>query len=125
MMNHLFTYVLAMKENIAGLSVVERTQCNRCVEDDGHCIENSEFVVKFENGVTLRKQTEIDQIEQVNDEICSECWITYEVLAQPDHLTIAPSRKTFTNRCQEAFWLKINQVQAGTHPNCSDQCEEK
>ncbi|QMV16455.1 hypothetical protein [Vibrio spartinae] len=117
MMNHLFTYVLAMKKNIVGLSVVEKTQYDSCVEDDDDFIESSEFVVRFDNGVILRKQTEVDQIAPVNDEICSECWITYEVLSQPDSLTITPNRKSFTNQCQEDFWLKINQVQASTHHN--------
>ncbi|SHE69086.1 hypothetical protein [Vibrio gazogenes] len=115
MMNNLFTYVLAMKENIAGLSVLEETRHDNRVEDDGHIIENSELVVRFENGVILRKQTEVDQTEPVNDEICAECWITYEVLSQPEHVTITPNRKSFTNQCQENFWLKINQTQTSTH----------
>lgn len=113
-MNNLFTYILAMEENLVGLSVIETTLYDYSVEEVDTFIESSELVVKFENGVTLRKQTEVEQIEQVNDIICSECWITYQVLCQPDNLTITPNRKFFTNQCQEAFWLKINKVQTSS-----------
>lgn len=111
-MNNLFTYVLAVKEHIVGLSVLETTQHGSCIEDDDTFIESRELVVRFENGVTLRKQTEVDHTELVSDALCSECWISYEIIAQPDSLSITPNQKSFTNQCQEDFWLKMSKVQA-------------
>lgn len=112
LLNSLFNYVLALEENVAGLSIIETVSDNSCVEDDGVVIEINELVVTFENGVMLKKQTERDHIAQINDEVCSECWITYEVLAQPKGVNVVPNRKNFTNHCQEVFWLKMNKVQA-------------
>lgn len=109
-MNHLFTYVAALKEQKAGISIIEQVQDEYTAEDDGVTIENSQLLVKFKNGVMLRKQMEREYGEQSNHTVCPECWIAYEVLSQPENLNVTPKKKSFTNACQESFWLKINKA---------------
>ncbi|WP_298445325.1 hypothetical protein [uncultured Ferrimonas sp.] len=113
-MNNLFTYILAMKEEPEGLSIVEKLCNNQISEEDGVLVENSELFVKFNNGVAVRKLTEQDLSEHITDSVCEECWISYEVIEQPNHLNIVPQRKNFSNQCQESFWLKMNQAQLST-----------
>jgi len=113
-MNNLFTYILALKESISGLTIIEQVSNENNIEEDGVLIEKNEVIVKFDNGVTLRKQIEYDHIGTMSDEVCSEYWIDYDVISQPENVRITPNKKSFTNECQEIFWLKINQVQAST-----------
>ncbi|WNJ97212.1 hypothetical protein RND59_18580 [Vibrio ruber] len=113
-MNHLFTYVSAVKNAPHELSIIEKVEHTSRCEADGIVTESCELVIKFDNGVTLRKCTEQDFSDDVTAAVCAECWISYEVIEQPDNLAVMPKRKSFTNPCQEAFWLEINKVQFNT-----------
>lgn len=113
-MNNLFTYISAMKEEHDGLSIVSKVLNKQTFEEDGILMENSELFVKFNNGVAVRKLTELELSGHITDAVCEECWISYEVTEQPSALNIAPKKKNFTNQCQELFWLKINKVQSIT-----------
>jgi len=73
-------------------------------------IENSELVVTFIDGVTVKQSIELEDNINASDMICAECWISYEVAPDPEGLNISPKRKHFINRYQEIFWLKINAV---------------
>lgn len=111
-MTNLFTYIFALKEPVVGLSVLDRAVKETvCMEDD-LVINSSELIVTFANGVRLKRHVEHDQLESSSD-VCSECWITYEIVSRPEDLVIAPDKKSFTNQCQESFWLKMNKIQAG------------
>ena len=109
-MNNLFTYISAMKEESDGLSIVEKLFNKQTSDEDGILMENSELLVKFNNGVAVRKLTERELSGHITDAVCEECWISYEVTEQPSNLNIVPKTKNFANQCQESFWLKINRV---------------
>ncbi|MGF1725352.1 hypothetical protein [Photobacterium nomapromontoriensis] len=113
-MNNLFTYISAMKEEPDGLSIVEKVLNKQSVEENGTLMENSELLVKFDNGVAVRKRTERELSGYITESVCEECWISYDVIEQPSTLNIAPQKKNFTNQCQESFWLKINKVHSST-----------
>lgn len=113
-MNNLFTYVSAMKEELDGLSIIERVHTQQTTEEDGLLIEHSELLVTFNNGVGVRKLTERELSDHDSDTVCEECWISYEVTEQPITLNITPKKKHFTNQCQESFWLQINKAQICT-----------
>ncbi|MEZ8410788.1 hypothetical protein VHE8714_03402 [Vibrio splendidus] len=113
-MNNLFTYISAMKNEPDGLSIVEKVINKQTSEEDGILMENSDLFVKFNNGVAIKKLTERELSGHVTGAVCEECWISYEVTEQPSALNIAPKKKNFTNQCQESFWLKINKVQSST-----------
>lgn len=113
-MNSLFTYVLALKEKVNGVSVLEQEFHQSTAVDGDIMIEKSELVVKFENGVTLKNQVERDQTNKYSEQACSECWISYEIIFQPAEMEITPKKKIFTNQCQESFWIKINKMQSST-----------
>ena len=80
-MNNLFAYVSAMKDEAPSGLIAEKALSEKSFEEDGILTESSEF------------------------------WISYEVVAEPKGLNVRPKRKGFINKCQESFWLKINQVQ--------------
>ncbi|MFQ6370594.1 hypothetical protein [Shewanella sp. YIC-542] len=111
-MNHLFTYALALEDAQNGPAIAAQTASETYSEDDGVVIEHHEWVVEFANGVTLQKQLERDHIDVADDQVCEECWISYRIIAKPEHLHITPMVKNFTNHCQEAFWLKLHKTQA-------------
>lgn len=51
-------------------------------------------------------QLELD--EEPSPQLCPECWISYRVVTSP--IPITPVRKLFHNPCQEACWLKMQQI---------------
>lgn len=110
-MNNLFTYILAMNEGSGCLTFAEETNRAQTLEEDGIVTESSELTAKFINGVTIRKLTELESSAHFSEAVCEECWISYEVIEQPNTINIKPKKESFTNKCQEAFWLKIKKVQ--------------
>ncbi len=79
-MNNLFTYVSALKEESPGLCIVEKVLLDNSFEDEGILITSTELTVKFENGVTLKQQIEFEGNDNPTDMVCSECWISYEII---------------------------------------------
>ncbi|MEJ2765266.1 hypothetical protein VV869_15000 [Photobacterium sp. MCCC 1A19761] len=115
-MNNLSTYVSALKGKETKVAIVEHQFTQHQCEEGGVTIDSVEHIVTFSNGVTLAMRQEFDHpdtfSEGVPEGICAECWITYEITDNLQYLPIRPRKKSFTNRCQEAFWLKINEVRA-------------
>lgn len=110
-MNHLFTYVSALSEAADGLSIVNTVLTESSSEEHGAFVERSELIVYFDNGVQLKKETERDHADTLSDDVCNECWISYNIICQPESLNVTPVSKVFSSPCQESFWLKINKIQ--------------
>jgi len=113
-MNNLFSYVSALKESDPLLPITAQRTADNSYTDDGVEISSSEVITEFANGVTLKQQIEFDSSEQPYKQVCAECWISYEVLFEPENVTVRPKKKSFINSCQESFWLKINKSQLST-----------
>ncbi|MDW6002250.1 hypothetical protein [Vibrio mangrovi] len=112
-MNQLFTYISAIRQE-SGALIAGQQLYQDVTEEDGVLVENSELIVTFHNGVIMKQSIESEHQEEPTDLACAECWISYEIISEPEGLRITPKRKTFINTCQEAFWLKINAVQSAT-----------
>lgn len=110
-MNQLVTYISAIKTGIPDRLISERQIKEDNLLDDGIVTTCREQTISFVNGVTIRQSMEIDQDVGHHRAACPECWISYEVVSAPPGLDISPKRKVFANKCQEAFWLKINAIQ--------------
>jgi hypothetical protein len=103
-MHTLFTYISAIHEQNATVSVVNKsTKTNSYIDDEIEICE-AEITYNFDNGVVVQHKTERDNVP--SDLVCAECWISYEVIEAAQQ-KITPLRKTFSNTCQEAFWLKM------------------
>ena len=102
-MTSLFDYIAAVKSQPSPVSIstVERNSVNA---SDG---PEEESWYRFTNGALIRQQVEFDEPVD-DDQVCQECWISYEVMEQPQSADITPRKKSFTNRCQETFWIKMN-----------------
>ncbi|MZI95662.1 hypothetical protein F9817_20990 [Vibrio sp. CAIM 722] len=104
-MTSLFDYIAAVKSQPS--SVFISTVEHNTVDDSDGDVPEEESWYRFTNGALIRQQVEFD--EPVNDDqVCQECWISYEVMEQPQSADITPRKKIFTNRCQETFWIKMN-----------------
>lgn len=112
-MNNLFTYVAAIKGEAVGLELISQESVDNSYEDQSIAVDCKESLFHFSNGVTIRYCTESEEFE-ANELICPECWISYEVISESSSIQVHPKRKTFTNRCQESFWFKINKQQSGS-----------
>ncbi|BAJ01938.1 hypothetical protein [Shewanella violacea] len=103
-MNSLFTYIKAIKDQKAKVSIViKHAKTSRYTDGD---IEVSEKETRYhyDNGVVI--QCKIERDNSPSEGVCEECWISYEVINSGQQ-SIRPSRKTFINTCQETFWLKM------------------
>ncbi|WP_417760505.1 hypothetical protein [Shewanella sp.] len=83
------------------------------ISDDWSVLERIERTVVFADGAIIRQVTEVETETDgaAADNICGDDWISYQVLQQPPQANITPLQKQFTNRCQQAFWLKIQVAQ--------------
>lgn len=111
-MNQLITYVSALKDKQSSQSIVEIAERDTSFTDGDTLIHGRERLITFANGVVLKQQIEFDECSnsQSTQAVCSECWISYQIIFQPEFLSIQPKKKQFINRCQEAFWLRINKA---------------
>jgi hypothetical protein len=109
-MNNLHTYIAATKGELNGVKLEASESFDKSYTDQGIVVNCIESVFHFNNGVVMKCCNEADMLEE-NEQICAECWISYEVISESDDTHICPQRKTFLNHCQEAFWLKINTQQ--------------
>lgn len=103
-MKNLYTYICAIGEKSAKLSLLSEDAKLHEYIDDGILITNLEKTYYFDNGVVLKYQCETDNI--LSEDVCQECWINYEIL-DANGIDISPMQKNFYNSCQEAFWLKV------------------
>ncbi|WP_305405486.1 hypothetical protein [Photobacterium leiognathi] len=108
-MNDLITYILAFNTNDSFI-IDRKIQQHTYLEDDVE-IHHTEERATFSNGAVMLKTTEFDEtLDILNDSICPECWINYEIITQPQGEVISPKKKIFTSRCQESFWLKLQKT---------------
>ena len=111
-MNNLSIYALAMNSYNTDLLIINDISHSYKYHENGVVVQTDERIVTFSNLVTIKVQHEFDQLDTVIDGICPECWITYEIISNPENVQITPVKKTFISRCQEAFWLKLNVIRA-------------
>ncbi|MFM4910282.1 hypothetical protein ACKKBH_18485 [Aeromonas dhakensis] len=106
-MNDLVTYIRAIHRQ-AGPAILVRQQSEQHSEQDesGTLTHHRQTHYWFANGVVICHQLELD--EEPSPQVCPECWISYRVVASP--IPITPERKLFHNPCQEAFWLKMQEI---------------
>ena len=107
-MHHLFTYVRAINQAHETDFLLSKTSEDCSYDDDGVTVTCSESLFTFANGVVIKKSTEIAHDDLPDEGVCKEHWVRYEVAKAPCDLAISPRVKSFTNLCQEAFWLKMN-----------------
>lgn len=79
--------------------------------DQGIEVRQEVAVYRFADGAVIRRTVEQDSFP--SDLACTECWITYEVLAHGDSGSpIHPVRQVFENACRESFWLAYHTTPA-------------
>ena len=108
-MNSLYRYlhVIAYQEQEGLPSVVKVSSADHSYEDAGTNVTCTASRYEFSDGAIICCTEESDDDE--NDALCAEYWLTYRVLEHPEKV-IEPATKQFTNRCQQAFWLKMQAV---------------
>jgi len=109
-MHRLSTYIRVINQIPDRVSVVEENCTESSYLDDGVQIFERETVYQFDNGVEVIQKLEWDSANTENsnnhDTACVDFWLSYEV-SKSNGCAIEPAIKQFHNRCQEAFWLKI------------------
>lgn len=103
-MNRLYTYLCNIHALPSTVCTVRKTENIEKSTDGDNLTEECETIYEFNNGVKILCKTESDTFQ--SDDICCECWISYEVVHDGGYL-IHPLKKQFYNRCQEKFWMKM------------------
>ncbi|EME1464172.1 MULTISPECIES: hypothetical protein [Serratia] len=86
------------------MRVINKTENVERFFDEEKVIEEREILYQFSNGVIILCKMESDTFQA--DELCRECWISYEVVHGGCH-AVPPRKKQLYNRCQEACWVKM------------------
>ncbi|MGE6435474.1 hypothetical protein [Shewanella baltica] len=107
-MQQLASYILAIHGYPSLVSVVNQSSKSHSYQDDDLTIHEVETLYHFDNGVVICQQTEQDQLmlETASDSVCEDYWINYRVIASSG-IVISPQQKSFSNLCQQGFWLKM------------------
>ncbi|MGI2209959.1 hypothetical protein ACROAD_17125 [Shewanella baltica] len=107
-MQQLASYILAIHGYPSLVSIVSQSSKNHSYQDNDLDIHEVEMLYHFDNGVVICQQTEQDQlmIEAASDSVCEDYWINYRVIASSG-IVISPQQKSFSNLCQQGFWLKM------------------
>ena len=108
-MSNLCTYILTTKGEQTELKLELYESFDKSYTDQGIEVNCIELMFYFSNGVVLKYVNESGSIEE-HEQLCAECWISYEVVFEPAGICISPIKKSFINQCQEAFWLKMNKL---------------
>lgn len=106
-MQHLAQYVGAIyqPQQHSSLQIIRHETLHNTHHDDGLDIQTSSEQFYFSNGSIIQKDTEQDSLP-VEVEACSECWIQYQVLQQPQDTHITPAKIQFNSHCREQYWVK-------------------
>ncbi|MGV3001716.1 hypothetical protein [Vibrio sp.] len=89
---------------------IVHTETTMCI-DDGITTERTITSFKFSDGVVISKEVEFDHLpEEEPQNVCPEYWLSYQVITNPNSIQIKPFKKTFSNLCQQSFWLKMTNV---------------
>lgn len=107
-MNQLFTYIEAINGVDEKVRIVNKVITNNSYNDQGITVTSFESLLSFSNGVILKHCIEFDELPP-SSEVCAEYWISYEVIDSSTE-SVSPMKKTFINKCQESFWLKIQKM---------------
>lgn len=108
LMQQLANYILAIQGYPSQVSVISQSRKNHTYQDNGVNIHDCEIVYTFNNGVMIYQQTEQDEhaMTPASDSICDDFWINYRVI-KVNEVDITPRQKSFSNLCQQRFWLKM------------------
>lgn len=109
-MEQLFSYISAIEGGASPVRLVDTV--DRLVDHSDELAEVrvKESLYRFSNGVELLYRREQEQ-RQSADQLCAECWISYRVLNNRG-FAISPNQKSFSNPCQQRFWLKMQAAQS-------------
>lgn len=111
-MDALFHYIQAINAHDSGALISESQVSHEQSEDEWSTMVRTTQTVRFANGAVVQKIQETEQAVSPNpDVVCADCWLSYEVLSDPDEGQIRPRQKQFSNLCQQAFWLKVQAAQ--------------
>ncbi len=117
-MDNLFTYIAAIKGHSSDVVIATQETHSHQYIDDGVEVNEEQTSYVFNNGVVLQYRSEKDSLngtpEHTADNVCEECWISYQIV-ESDVYAIRPMKKVFNNKCQEAFWVKIQREQQLAH----------
>ena len=106
-MKHLAAYAATILNQAGTAQILEYTVEESRWQDQGFAVWQQITTYVFDDGAIIRRTVEQDDFP--SDAVCAECWIRYEVLADPaSQIHVTPRDKTFDNRCREAFWLKYH-----------------
>jgi hypothetical protein len=106
-MNNLCTYIATTKGDVNSVTLESSRSFDKSYIDHDIVVSCIESIFHFTNGVVMKFCSESD-LTEANEQVCPECWISYEIISETGDTQISPKRKTFINQCQETFWLKIN-----------------
>ncbi len=110
-MDELSTYIRAIHQRNPSLTVRSQDTAKNSYQDGDIEVNKVETLFTFDNGVVLcysveRDDASLDSSNGVNQLVCEECWISYEVIDGAEQV-IRPRRKIFYNACQEKFYIKL------------------
>ncbi|AUD58801.1 hypothetical protein AYJ58_04545 [Shewanella sp. Pdp11] len=107
-MQQLASYILSIHGYPSLVSVVNQSSKSHSYQDNDLTIHEVETLYHFDNGVVICQQTEQDQLmlETTSDNVCEDYWINYRVIVSSG-IVISPQQKSFSNLCQQGFWLKM------------------
>ena len=107
----LVEYVAAIEGLASAKQIINRTTPE--IEQLDESLSSEEQSFYFADGAVISRQSEVDSDDnEFNDQMCKEVWIRYQVKIHPSINTIHPAQKSFTNRCQQSFWIKMQRQQA-------------
>lgn len=106
-MQSLASYILAIQGYPSPVSVVSHTQKQHSYRDDNAEICESLTLYHFDNGVVVSLLSEQDTQADESDAVCADYWLSYRVVTAD--MAISPQQKSFSNLCQQGFWLKMQQ----------------
>lgn len=106
-MQSLASYILAIEGFPSPVSVVSHTQEQHSYRDDNAEICESLTLYHFDNGVVVSLLSEQDKQVDESDMVCADYWLSYRVVTA--NIAISPPQKSFSNICQQRFWLKMQQ----------------
>ncbi|ABK46612.1 conserved hypothetical protein [Shewanella sp. ANA-3] len=106
-MQQLASYIRAIQGYPSPVSVISHSQEQHSYRDDNAEICESLTLYHFDNGVVVSLLSEQDTQTDESDTVCADYWLSYRVVTAD--MAISPQQKSFSNLCQQRFWLKMQQ----------------
>ncbi|TKB49806.1 hypothetical protein FCL40_06505 [Ferrimonas sediminicola] len=111
-MHRLSSYIRAIQCGSGVVSLTGQVETLADHRDELAQVQVRECRYRFSNGVQLLYRCE-EELTDCAESMCPECWLSYRVV-DPRGLTIRPMEKSFSNRCQQQFWLKMQAANDGS-----------